>query len=123
MFQRFNSWWLSHELDIAILTKAITAFEGTHDFSGYRGKDCQAHSPIKTITATDILINGNNIAIHITGNSFLHHMVRNMVGAAVLVARHRQQLEWIASTLLAKSRVPEIPMAPAHGLTFVKANY
>lgn len=123
MFSRFNSWWIRKELDIPTLKIAIKLFEGTHDFSGYRGKDCQAKSPIKKIIATNITIEDNMIFINITGNSFLHHMVRNMIGAAVITAQKKQNISWLEQTLTARKRVPEIPMAPAHGLTFIKANY
>ena len=123
VFSRQNSWWFPHSLDLNLLQAATTVFHGQHDFSGYRGRDCQAASPITEILAINTEFNDHEIIISITGRSFLHHMVRNIVGAILLVAQNKRDLSWLQQTLIAKTRVPEIPMAPAHGLSFITAKY
>lgn len=123
VFLRHNHLWFPYSLDLKALNTAWDSFIGEHDFSGYRGRDCQALSPIKTILSTNIKHVANAIQLEITGSAFLHHMVRNMVGACLLVGQGKRNLSWLQQTLIAKTRVPDIPMAPAQGLTFIKANY
>ena len=56
--------------------------------------NCQALSPIKTILSTNIQHVDNAIQLEITGSAFLHHMVRNMVGASLLVGQGKLNLSW-----------------------------
>lgn len=123
VFSRRNSWWFPYDIDLQALITGAKVFTGEHDFSGYRGRDCQATSTVKTIQPINIVNQNNFIELEITGNAFLHHMVRNMVGALMLVAQNKRDVSWLKNTLQAKQRVPEIPMAPARGLTFIKATY
>jgi tRNA pseudouridine38-40 synthase len=57
----------------------------------------------------------------ITGNGFLHHMVRNLVGTFVEAAAHR--IDAIPTILAARSRSAAGPTAPASGLFLVEVIY
>lgn len=120
---RHDTWWFPYKFCHKKLDDACNVFLGEHDFSGYRGRDCQANSPIKTIQKIATQKEQDKITISVTGNSFLHHMVRNIVGSLMLVAQGKQDLNWLKGSLKYKARLPEIPMAPAQGLTFIKAHY
>jgi tRNA pseudouridine38-40 synthase len=59
----------------------------------------------------------------ITGNGFLHHMVRNLVGTFVEAAANRISADTIPSILAARNRSAAGPTAPASGLFLVKVEY
>ena len=59
----------------------------------------------------------------ITGNGFLHHMVRNLVGTFVEAAAHRISADTIPTILAARNRSAAGPTAPASGLFLVEVEY
>lgn len=59
----------------------------------------------------------------ITGNGFLHHMVRNLVGTFVEAAAHRISVDTIPTILAALNRGAAGPTAPASGLFLVDVQY
>ena len=121
--ERHYSWWHPKQIDYELLKNALAVIKGTHDFRGYRGRDCQAKTTIKTIEDISFVAEGDIIKVTIRGNAFLHHMVRNIIGAVFLVANGKKHIEWLKGTLSVTTRHPEIPMAPAHGLSFIAAHY
>ena len=46
--------WIHDVLDFNKMKEAIDYFKGEHDFSAFRSSECQAKSPIRTITHTSI---------------------------------------------------------------------
>jgi tRNA pseudouridine38-40 synthase len=59
----------------------------------------------------------------ITGTSFLHHMVRNLVGTFVEAAAHRISPDAIPTILASRDRSAAGPTAPASGLFLVEVEY
>ena len=55
--------------------------------------------------------------------SFLHHMVRNIVGSLILVGEGKWQPIKMKEALEAVDRRAAGPTAPAHGLYFVRVDY
>ncbi|MDG2283998.1 MAG: tRNA pseudouridine(38-40) synthase TruA, partial [Alphaproteobacteria bacterium] len=71
-----RAWWQAKPLDVQMMKDASQLMLGEHDFSGFRGGDCQAKSPIKTIKQIDWVMHQDALMFNVIGNSFLHHMVR-----------------------------------------------
>jgi tRNA pseudouridine38-40 synthase len=63
------------------------------------------------------------VVIDVQGNAFLHHMVRNIVGALVSVGRGEQDDGYLAQLLALKDRTLSDVTAPACGLHFVDSLY
>jgi len=63
------------------------------------------------------------VAVLISADRFLHHMVRNIVGSAVEVGRGAQPVEWLGAVLASRHRAHAGPTAPAHGLVLVRVRY
>ena len=59
----------------------------------------------------------------VTGNGFLHHMVRNMVGTLMDVGRGRTAPSDVPAILAARDRSRAGPTAHAQGLCLVKVEY
>jgi tRNA pseudouridine38-40 synthase len=59
----------------------------------------------------------------ITGNGFLHHMVRNMVGTLVEVGRGKLEPADVMRILNARDRTLAGPTAPAQGLCLARVEY
>ena len=115
--------WEPRELDITAMQKASTCLIGRYDFSSFRGINCQAKTPIKTIEFICISQENNIIIIDIKANAFLHHMVRNIVGTLLKIGYGSKQPEWMSEVLTAKDRTKAGMTAPAEGLYFIKAFY
>ena len=66
---------------------------------------------------------GDLLVYRVRGNGFLHHMVRNLVGTMIDVARGQLALEEIPRILAARSRSEAGPTAPARGLFLHSVDY
>lgn len=118
-----RAWHLKKPLDIEAMQKATTYLTGQHDFTSFRAVACQAKSPIKTLETLSISKQGDIITITVIAPSFLHHMVRNLVGTLSLVGEGKWQPEDVRTALLAKNRCAAGITAPAHGLYFMQVDY
>jgi tRNA pseudouridine38-40 synthase len=96
---------------------------GNHDFTSFRTKACQAKSAIKTLTKLDIITENSEIRLYLSAPSFLHHMVRNIVGSLVLVGHGIWEPKEMQTALIAKDRQAAGPTAPACGLYFIGVDY
>jgi tRNA pseudouridine38-40 synthase len=118
-----RAWWIGRPLDAEAMDAAAAGLIGHHDFSSFRAKECQAHSPVKTLDALNVRRRGARIEIFARARSFLHHQVRNMVGSLVLVGEGKWTAADLRAALEARDRARAGPTAPAHGLYFLAARY
>lgn len=115
------------KLNIEAMQQGAKHLIGEHDFSSFRDAKCQSISAIKTVDSVNIstqkILAGEEISISISAKSFLHHMVRNIVGTLVLVGQEKILPQDVESILQAKDRTKSGPNAPACGLYFLGAKY
>lgn len=122
-------WHVRKKFDVDAMRDAATVLLGTHDFSTFRDQECQAKSPIKTLDRFDIETLdydgfGNiEYRIHVESLSFLHHQVRNMVGALSLVGEGKWTKQDLKDALEAKDRAAGGPTIPSDGLYLMKIDY
>lgn len=118
-------------LDLDNMRKAARYLIGEHDFSSFRAADCQAKSPVRTISEISIsvaaqpyvyaLCDANRlIQIDVKGTAFLKQMVRIIVGTLIEFGQGRPA-EDMSSILAARSRAKAGQTAPAAGLTLVRS--
>ena len=115
--------WVFRPLDELRMRAAATCLLGMHDFSAFRAAECQAASPVRTVHELGIVRRGAFLQVRITANAFLHHMVRNIVGALVEVGVARQAPEWIAEVLAGRDRSRAAPTFAASGLYLSGVQY
>jgi tRNA pseudouridine38-40 synthase len=116
-------WWLRDALDCAAMTHASIAWLGEHDFSAFRAAECQSSTPMRRVHAIGIARHEERVEIEVTANSFVYHMVRNLVGALAEIGRGRAAPTWAAELLAGRDRTKGAATAPAHGLTLVEVYY
>lgn len=122
-FQRKYVWHQRARLDIKAMESAAQALIGTHDFTTFTNAKSKKKSMERTITAVEIKREGAMLTIHITGDGFLHNMVRKIVGMLVCVGQGELGTDAIEKSLAAKDRAVNSPLAPAQGLFLEKVHY
>lgn len=115
--------WVFQPLQLKPMQQAAKHFLGEHDFSSFRSSDCQASSPTRLIFKADIEQYHNHFYFIFTANGFLHHMVRNMVGALIAVGQEKQQADWIIDLLQKKDRRLSAATFSPNGLYLAEINY
>jgi tRNA pseudouridine38-40 synthase len=115
--------WERVPLDAQAMHAAAQALVGEHDFSAFRTVACQANSPMRNVHAIDVARSGDEVAIEIQANAFLHHMVRNIVGSLLPIGRGERAEAWLGELLRGRDRRVAGPTAPASGLTFLAPRY
>jgi tRNA pseudouridine38-40 synthase len=115
--------WYHRPLDLTAMRAGAGHLLGTHDFSSFRAAECQARSPTRTLSELRIECQGDVFEFHLRADGFLHHMVRNIVGALIYVGNGRHPPEWIAEVLRARERSQAAPTFAAAGLCFLGPEY
>ena len=108
--------------DLDRMRQAAQLFVGTHDFSAFCGNKNMKKSTVRTIRSFDISRVGEEIVFTVTGNGFLQHMVRIMVGTLLEVGNGKRNAASI-ETLFGGKREAAGPAVPACGLCLMEVSY
>lgn len=115
--------WVFRPLDVDRMREGARALIGTHDFTSFRASECQAKTPVRTLTELSIIRRDDLVGFRLTANAFLQHMVRNIVGALIYVGTGRREPGWIGELLEARCREIAAPTFSPSGLYFVGVAY
>ena len=74
-------------LDFAEMEKAARFIEGTHDFRCFEASGSSVKDTVRTVEKVEIIKNGEDVEIRVTGNGFLYNMVRIIAGTLVDVGK------------------------------------
>lgn len=122
-----RAWWIKKSLNVEDMIEGAKHLIGKHDFSTFRDSDCQAKSPIRSIDEIYIeqkeILKGHEIIIHVKGQAFLHHQIRNIAGTLSLVGEGKWAPQDVKNALETKDRTKGGPTAPAEGLYLHSINY
>lgn len=118
-----RAWHVRKPLNTEKMREAAEYLVGTHDFSSFRATECQAKSPVKTMDKVNIEKDGEFIVLYFSAKSFLHHMVRNMVGTLKAVGAGGLCPDDIKRIIDVKDRRAAGVTAPPDGLYFLKVDY
>lgn len=106
-----------------------TARQGAHEAEGVGGKvpggDLEKRGLVRRIFVSRLLWRARTslLIYEVTGNGFLHHMVRNIVGTLLEVGRGKLTSQDVARILAARDRTLAGPTAPAQGLCLMTVEY
>ncbi|WP_069384251.1 tRNA pseudouridine(38-40) synthase TruA [Halomonas caseinilytica] len=123
VLERANVTWCRDPLDAEAMHEAAQVLVGEHDFSSFRAAGCQSKTPWRHLHFIEVHRHGPLVVMDVQGNAFLHHMIRNIVGALVTVGRGEQGTDYLARLLALKDRTQGDVTAPACGLHFVDSLY
>jgi tRNA pseudouridine38-40 synthase len=115
--------WFHVPLDVERMQAAALTLIGEHDFSAFRSSECQARSPVRTLHALEVRRSGDYVIMDFRANAFLHHMVRNIVGALVHVGKGAREPSWLAELLEGRDRTRAAPTFDAAGLYLSGVEY
>lgn len=129
--QRLYSHHLSHDLWVEPMRECLTLLVGEHDFSCFEASGSRdvsylgGRGAVRNIFKAELLMGEGRplpISFEISGDGFLRHMVRNIVGTLLEVGSGRMSVDEFRSVLAGKDRAAAGPTAPARGL-FLKEVY
>lgn len=115
--------WCHRPLDLEAMQAAACCLPGEHDFSSFRAAGCQAKSPVKTMHRFEVVRQGELILFDCSASAFLHHMVRNLVGALVYVGAGRLSPAGFSRLLTACDRRQGAPTFAPDGLYLTGVDY
>jgi tRNA pseudouridine38-40 synthase len=152
-FERRYAWHIHEPLDVEAMDAAARIVEGSHDFAAFQASGSATTTTVREIFSSKLsttedtedaedksrLHAGSNprgpsvlrgeefpgrlVTFQISGNGFLRHMVRTIVGTLVEVGRGRQRPEWMAEVIGSGDRAIAGPTAPPEGLFLVGVEY
>ncbi len=122
-FLRRYAWHVPWQLDQAAMSRALDAVRGKHDFSAFCAAAGRGRSPVCLVRSTRVVSRKTRLVILISADSFLHHMVRNLVGSLVEIGRGVERPEWIGQLLDGRDRTRAGPTAPPQGLVLMRVMY
>ncbi|MBM3579746.1 MAG: tRNA pseudouridine(38-40) synthase TruA [Alphaproteobacteria bacterium] len=118
-----HAWHVSRKLDVEAMRQATQHLIGSHNFSSFRDAQCQAKSPVRTLDKIAITQRDDELHFEFSAKSFLHHMVRNIMGTLVYVGLGKISAAQVKEILEAHDRTKSGPNAPAYGLYFLQTHY
>lgn len=121
--KRLTNYFVSFPLDEKKMQQAAEYLKGEHDFVSFCNVRTDVEDTVRTITALDVLRDGEEITVRITGNGFLYNMVRIIVGTLIRVGRGFYEPEQVREILEAKNRKAAGVTAPPQGLMLVRIDY
>ena len=109
-------------LDISAMEQAARYLMGQHDFAAFCGNAKMKKSTVRYIRDLTVTRQGNEVRITVTGNGFLHNMVRILVGTLVEVGRGEREPDSIPQ-LFGGKRAEAGFLAPPQGLCLMELYY
>lgn len=114
-----------YPIDDARLIAAAPIFEGEFDFSAFAAsdeRDEEGRSKVRHIFRCRAEVIDSRLTLSITGSGFLKHMVRNIAGTLIEVAKGNLTQAELRDLLTCPTRKAG-PRAPASGLFLVHVDY
>ena len=113
---------MPEKLDLRAMEQAAGHLLGQHDFAAFCGNAKMKKSTVRYIRSLTVERCGEELRITVTGNGFLHNMVRILVGTLVEVGRGTRQPDSIPM-LFGGRRAEAGFLAPPQGLCLMEVFY
>jgi len=131
-----RAWWVSRAIDRARLNECAALLPGSHDFTAFTPTETY-HTRFERIIhsaewrggggpldpATGTRLESDVLEFWITGDTFMHHMVRILVGTMIEVADGSRSPEDFARLLEGAERPDAGVTAPPQGLYLIGVRY
>ena len=110
-------------LNEELMREAAAYLVGTHDFKSFCSINTTATTTVRTIFDIQVIREGVDIIIRITGNGFLYNMVRIIAGTLMDVGRGKYPPQMLERILEKKDRCAAGPTAPPNGLILKELHF
>lgn len=114
--------WIDRPLDLDVMSAALPACVGTHDFKAFTVANPQTSDTVRTIESADLERTENQILLTFRGNGFVRFQIRRIVGALLEAGIGK-----LGTDAVSRSLEPELAecrwSAPAKGLTLEQVLY
>ena len=127
---RLYSVHIPQKLSFPLIEQCLEQLTGTHDFASFEASGSRDKSittgrgSVRTLHTASLLKYGDTTyRFEFSGDGFLRHMVRNIVGTLLDVGKGRTTVEEFKSLFAAKNRASAGATAPAHGLFLKHITY
>lgn len=117
---RNTATYIKEWLDVDKMSEAAQFFVGTFDFVAFCKNAKDKENTIRTVLETNIYRNGDYIYFSITGNGFLHNMVRTIMGVLVDVGLNKIDIKDVQNIILSKDRNLSSKVIAGNGLCLMK---
>jgi tRNA pseudouridine38-40 synthase len=111
------------------MVEAAATVAGEHDFTSFAAVDPESRKEgvevnnVRTIYSSEWKRNGDELLYTVRGSGFLHHMVRNLVGAFLMIGKGNLKMEDLRRILELRDRSAAAATAPASGLFLLGVEY
>jgi tRNA pseudouridine38-40 synthase len=126
-FERAYVWHVPQPLDVGAMQQAASRLLGRHDFSTFRSIGTDVPDAVRTLHTSAVTSapgdEGSLLTYDVSGDGFLRHMVRAIVGTLVEVGRGWRDPAQMDALLQARDRARAGATAPPHGLFLVRVEY
>lgn len=118
-----------YPLDEQRMIAAGSCVEGERDFTSFAAVDPEIRKEglevdnVRTIHSSHWQREDDELVYTVRGDGFLHHMVRNLVGAFLMIGKDALSASDIELILAQRSRAAAPATAPASGLVLVSVEY
>lgn len=112
-----------HPVDIELLNRAAQEFLGTHDFKAFCSSGGKQIPTFRTIYQCEWYREGDMVYFRVSGDGFLYHMVRIMVGTFLKINERQLVPEDIAQILESRDRCRAGNTARPEGLYLNRVEY
>jgi tRNA pseudouridine38-40 synthase len=142
-FERRYVWHVTHALDVDAMAEAARAVEGRHDFAGFQASGSATATTERTMSSSTLRVagvddvfwrpvmprwdaggrHGRLLIYEVSGDGFLRHMVRTIVGTLVEIGAGRRSAGAVEAIVASRDRREAGPTAPACGLCLVRVAF
>jgi tRNA pseudouridine38-40 synthase len=125
-FERNYVYHYPYPLDVEKMSALAPLLEGKHDFSAFAAADAKdelGRSKVRCISLSRLERQTDRVLYRVTGNGFLKHMVRNIVGVLLEAGKGKLDSAALEARLQPGCAIPSGPTAPARGLFLMSVEY
>ncbi len=110
-------------LDLGAMQTAAQTLVGEHDFAAFCATESRSKGTRRNVKSIQVQRSDDFIEVILTADSFLHNMVRIVVGTLIEVGRAHRAASDVGAILASRDRRRAGFTAPAHGLYLERVDY
>lgn len=123
VFDRRYAYTIPDQLNVQSMNQAAEELKGTHDFAAFTSQKRTKKSTVRTIKEIQIVKSGDILTFTFTGDGFLYHMIRILMGTLLEVGLGKRDPYEMKQILSSKNREKAGMLVPALGLTLLTVKY